>query len=58
MELAYIIMLALPIIGVVVLVLLGRAADTAEARYERLLEQYPEYRDAQRAGQRSKHLFE
>jgi hypothetical protein len=58
MEIAYIIMLGLLVSGAVGLVLLRRAAEAAEARYQQLLEQHPEYRDDHAAQQTSKHLFE
>jgi hypothetical protein len=60
MELGFIIMIGIMAAAAIGLVLLGRAANAAEARYERLLEQYPEYRGAMEGGRadNSKHLFE
>ena len=59
MEIAYIIMIGLLVGGAIGLVLLRRAAEAAETRYQRLLEQYPEYAgDDPARGSHSKHLFE
>ena len=45
MEVAYIVMIGMMVAGYIGLLLLGRAANAAEARLEALLKQYPELRD-------------